>query len=358
MINIKPLLYNGYELPDGAKVLTRVERAYFTEVYSLDNNKFLYVFLKQKVEDIPSERIKTELINVRVGSESYIGLVRDENSGQIIVDFQERLGDLYGFDAVAGMDRLKATLYEEVIEPIQNPEKFKRFKLSIPNGILFFGPPGCGKTFIVRKLAEEIGYHFVELKHSDVGSMYMHETASKIAKHFESAKAHAPAILFIDEISGLVPKRESIDASHQYKEEEVNEFLMQLEHAAAEGVLVVGATNYPDRIDSAILRSGRMDKRIYISPPDHEARKLLFKIYLTGRPYDKSTDFEKLATLTDGYVSSDIELIVTQAARLAVNGDNDIIDQEELETAIKSVSASLPPEEIERYEQFKSMERW
>lgn len=357
-MNTKPLLYNGYKLPDGSTVQHHVERVYFTEVYQLDNDRYLYVFLKQKIEDVASERIKSELLTIRVGSETYLGLVFDEFNEQFIADFQDRLKDLRGFDAVAGMERLKATLYEEVIEPIQNPEKFQRFKLSIPNGILFFGPPGCGKTFIVRKLAEEIGYHFVELKHSDVGSMYIHETASKISKHFESARAHAPAILFIDEISGLVPKRENIGETNQYKEEEVNEFLMQLEHAAADGVLVVGATNYPDRIDSAILRSGRMDKRIYISPPDFNARVSLFKIYLTGRPFQRDIDFEKLAKLTEGYVSSDVELVVTQAARLAVNGENETIDELELTTAIKAVSPSLTQEEISKYEQFKNIERW
>lgn len=357
-MNTKPLLPNGYKLPDGTMVQQRIERVYFTEVYQLDNGKYLYVFLKQKVEDVVSERIRSELLTIHIGSENYIGLVFDKFNEQFIADFQDRLSVLRGFDAVAGMERLKATLYEEVIEPIQNPEKFQRFKVSIPNGILFFGPPGCGKTFIVRKLAEEIGYHFVELKHSDVGSMYVHETSSKIAKHFEAARAHSPAILFVDEISGLVPKRENIGSTNQYKEEEVDEFLMQLEHAAADGVLVVGATNYPDRIDSAILRSGRMDKRIYIPPPDFKARVSLYKIYLTGRPYQQDIDFEKMAKLTEGYVSSDIELIVTQAARLAINGDNDTIDQKELEAAINSVKPSLTPEEIARYERFKSLERW
>ncbi len=357
-MNTKPLLYNGYKLPDGVIVQKRIERAFFIEVYQLDNGRYLYLFLKQSLEDISSERTKSKLITLHIGTKSYLGLVHDEFSEKHLADFQDSLSELRGFDAVAGMEKLKSVLYEEVIEPIQNPEKFQRFKLSIPNGILFFGPPGCGKTFIVRKLAEEIGYNFVELKHSDIGSMYVHETASKIAKHFESARANSPSILFVDEISGLVPKRENIGSSNQYKEEEVNEFLMQLEHAASDGILVVGATNYPDRIDSAILRSGRMDKRIYLPPPDYPARVLLFKIYLVGRPFSEDIDFEELANLTEGYVSSDIELVVTQAARLAVNGENDIIDEDELKQAIVTVKPSLTPEEIARYEQFKTMERW
>ena len=358
MTSSRPLLYNGYKLPDGSVIAQRIERVYFTEIYQLDSGRYLYVLLKQKIEDVASERVKSELITIHVGSETYIGLVYDELNEQFIADFQDRLKDLRGFDAVAGMEELKRSLYNEVIGPLKNPERYQKFKLSIPNGIMLFGPPGCGKTFIARKLAEEIGYYFVELKHSDVGSMYIHETASKIAKQFESARIHAPSVLFIDEISGLVPKRDSLGVTSQYREEEVNEFLMQLEHAASEGILVLGATNYPAKIDNAILRSGRMDKIVYISPPDLEARQLLFKIQLAGRPYDEGIDFASLAKSTEGYVSSDIELVVTKAARSAVEQESEHITEKVLKNAIDQIRPSLTGEEIAAYEQYKNLERW
>lgn len=358
MTNSKPLLYNGYKLPDGSVVIQREEKVFFTEVYKLDNDKYLYVFLKQRIEDIPSERLKSQLIKITIGIESYIGFVSDQFNEQLVSDFQKKMSSLTGFDAVAGMEELKILLTNEVIEPLQNPEKFQKFKVSIPNGILLFGPPGCGKTFIVRKLAEELGYYFVEVKHSDVGSMYIHETSSKIAKQFENARAHAPAILFVDEISALVPKRDSLDSTSQYKEEEVDEFLMQLEHASDQHILVVGATNYPDRIDPAIRRSGRMDKILFVPPPDLVAREQLFKIYLTGRPFDDSINFKKLAEKTDGYVSSDIELIVTQAARLAVSKDSPKIDEKILESAMAQSKPSLTRQEISDYEKYKNLERW
>jgi transitional endoplasmic reticulum ATPase len=357
MTNLKPLLYNGYKLPDGSVIVGREERIYFTEVYKLDNNKYLYLFLKQKIEDIPSVRLKSQLITIRIGAEIYIGLVSDQFNAQFVSDFQHKMSNLTGFDAVAGMEELKTMLTNEVIEPLQHPEKFQKFKLSIPNGVLLFGPPGCGKTFIVRKLAEELGYFFVEIKHSDVGSMYIHETSSKIAKQFENARAHAPAILFIDEISALVPKRDLLDSTSQYKEEEVDEFLMQLEHASDQNILVVGATNFPNKIDPAIRRSGRMDKIIFVPPPDLVAREQLLRIYLTGRPFDNSIDFKKLAKKTDGYVSSDIELIVTQAARLALSNDLPKIDEKILEAAITQSSPSLTQEEISDYEKYKNLER-
>ena len=114
------------------------------------------------------------------------------------------------------MGKLKSDLLEDVIKPLQYPEKYEKFKLSIPNGILLFGPPGCGKTFIVRKLAEELGYNFVEVKHSDIASSYIHGTVGKVGRLFDMAKAKAPSIIFIDEIEGLIPKRESIGSEFQH----------------------------------------------------------------------------------------------------------------------------------------------
>jgi transitional endoplasmic reticulum ATPase len=132
---------------------------------------------------------------------------------------------------------------------------------------------------------------------------------------------------------------------------------MQLEHASDQNILVVGSTNFPNKIDPAIRRSGRMDKIIFVPPPDLVAREQLLRIYLTGRPFDNSIDFNKLAKKTDGYVSSDIELIVTQAARLALSNDLPKIDEKILEAAIAQSSPSLTQEEISDYEKYRNLER-
>jgi transitional endoplasmic reticulum ATPase len=156
----------------------------------------------------------------------------------------------------------------------------------------------------------------------------------------------------------LIPKREELSSSADIKKEEINEFLLQLNNAGANKILVVGATNRPHMIDSAIMRSGRMDKRIFVPPPDFDARRDLFKICLAGRPYAKDIDFEKLAQMTENYVSSDIELIVTESARLAVMQDKNMIDEEMLAESVRKFTPSISPDEIKYYEQFRSLERW
>lgn len=333
----KPILHNGFEIKEGIKIKNRIDKVFFTEIYELDNGSFFYLFLELKPNEIIDRRGKYELTRVSWGGKEWLGVIVPEYSNQFLSNVIEELTTLRGFDNIAGMQDLKQLLIAEVINPLRDPEKFKKFKVSIPNGILLYGPPGCGKTFIVRKLAEELGYNFFEIKHSDLATPFIHGSVGNIGKVFETAKQNSPAIIFFDEISGLVPDRQRLSDSSSHKEEEVNEFLVQLNDAADNHILVVGATNYIDRIDPAVLRPGRMDKKIYVPPPDLEARTELFRLGLTGRPHDKNIDFRHLAEITEGYSSADIiEGIVETAARLAANQDKASIDQAQVEGEIKN----------------------
>ena len=140
--------------------------------------------------------------------------------------------------------------------------------------------------------------------------------------------------------------------------EEINEFLLHLNNAGDQGVLVVGATNRPHMIDTAILRAGRMDKRIFVPPPDFEARRDLFQMCLRGRPSADRIDTDKLARLTENYVSVDIELIVNEAARAAIKTNSDVIDEGLLEDTIARVTPSVSAQEIASYIGFAGIERW
>jgi transitional endoplasmic reticulum ATPase len=256
-----------------------------------------------------------------------------------------------GFDLIAGMDELKELLYQDIILPLNDKELYEQYKVSIPNGMLLYGPPGCGKTFVAQKFAEEISYNYVELKPSDIASIYVHGTQEKIAQLFTEAKEKAPTIIFIDEVDAILPNREG-NLSQSYASE-VNEFLAQMTECHQVGIFIIAATNRPEKIDPAILRTGRIDKVIYLAPPDLIGRKEMFKLHLKDRPTDKSIDIEKLAELTNFYVSSDIKYLVNEASRNALK-ERTRIKQEHLEEVIKSNPPSISERQLKKYETFRN----
>ena len=220
-----------------------------------------------------------------------------------------------GFTDVAGMQELKQMILDDIIRVIQNPEESRKYGLSLPNGMLLYGPPGCGKTFFAKKMAEEAGFNFVVKSPSDLKSKWVNATQENIAAMFREAEENSPTVIFIDEINELLPRRDS-DA-HEMSRSAVNEMLAQMDRTGERGIFVIGATNMPNAIDEAMLRAGRLERKYYIGPPDKETRKALFEINLKDRYLDIGIDYDKLAELTDGYVSADIRLIVDDAARAA-----------------------------------------
>ncbi|MFB6306094.1 MAG: AAA family ATPase [Flavobacteriales bacterium] len=256
-----------------------------------------------------------------------------------------------GFNDIAGMDELKETLYHDVIRALEEKELYEEYGLTIPNGMLLYGPPGCGKSFFAQKLAEEVGYNYVEVKPSELASIYVHGSQEKIGQLFDEARKNAPTILNFDEFDALVPNRESHAGNNQSGE--VNEFLAQLNNSGKEGVFVIASTNQPGLIDPAVLRAGRIDKIFFIPPPDFKARKEMFKLLLEKRPLDFGVDFDLLAEKTDNYVSIDIEHLVNEAARKALR-DKSKITQQILQNTIDNTKPSVKVSEIKRYEQIKA----
>ena len=257
-----------------------------------------------------------------------------------------------GFSAIAGMEELKAQLREEVIEPLHHPEEYKRYGVTIPNGMLLYGPPGCGKTFFAKHFAEEVGFNFMCITPAALKSKYVNATQENIAKMFLEAEEKAPTIIFIDEINELVPNRES--GVHEMSRSAVNEMLAQMDRTGEKGIFIIGATNYPHTIDPAILRAGRLDRKYYIGAPDKEARKALFELYLKSRPYDFGLDYDELAMLTESYVSADIQLIVNDASRAALKLHSRIT-MDLLRAAIKDIRPSLSVSELEKYQEIKAL---
>lgn len=256
-----------------------------------------------------------------------------------------------GFDQVAGLGSLKETLKNDVIDALNNPEKYREYGLTIPNGLLLYGPPGCGKTFIAEKLAEEISFNFIFIKPSDLGSIYVHGGKGKIGELFKNARENAPSIIFLDEIDAFLPERDG-GMNHNYSSE-VNEFLAQMTNCSEKGVMVIGATNMPQKIDKAIMRRGRIDKVVYVPQPDKSARSKIFELELKGRPLGLGINYDKLGLNTKGFVASDIVFIVDEAARYALR-NNQKIEQQTLEAMIIETRPSLPASEIKKYERIKA----
>lgn len=257
-----------------------------------------------------------------------------------------------GFSAIAGMQELKNLVKAEVIDAINQREEYERYGVTIPNGMLLYGPPGCGKTFFAKQLAAEVGFNFMVKKPSDLQSRWVNATQENIAAMFKEAEENAPTIIFLDEMNELTPNRDSGNV-HQMHLSAVNELLANMDRLGEKGIFVIGATNYPHLMDPAILRSGRLDKKFYVAPPDYEARKAMFEMLLKKRPYDFGLDYDKLAKLTENYVFSDLTLIINDASRKALMTKSKIT-MAILEDTIANTKSSLSARDIEKYNKIKT----
>lgn len=263
-----------------------------------------------------------------------------------------------GFGDIAGMDELKLMVKEGFINVLQNRDCAKAYGLKPPS-MLFYGPPGCGKTFFAEKMAEEAGVNFMKIVPDDIACTWLHGTQKKIGEVFKKAAKEAPTLLFFDEFDAMVPCRSEHDANQHYNSE-VNEFLCHLNNASDKGVYVLAATNHPELIDKAVLRTGRIDEMIYIDMPDAAARKSLFALALGKLPVDGDIDMDSLAALTQGYNCSDISYIVKSAARKKFNesilrqdGSRCGITQSLLEEIIVNRNPSVTGKELRQYERVR-----
>lgn len=252
-----------------------------------------------------------------------------------------------GFQSIAGMQELKETIKLDVIDALNEKERYAEYGLTIPNGMLLYGPPGCGKTFFAEKMAEEIGFNFYQIKPSDIQSKWVNASQENIKHLFDEARKSAPSIIFIDELDALVPNRDDSGVNHM-NTSAVNEFLAQMNNSGDDGVFIIGATNRPNAIDPAILRAGRLDKHVYLPPPDFAARESMFKLYLEKRPTEVGLDYAELAAATENYVSSDIKFLCDEASRMALRSKSRITKEILMET-IKTNKPSISLSELNSY---------
>ncbi len=244
------------------------------------------------------------------------------------------------FADVGGMDELIETLRHKVVRPLEDPESFERYGLGVVNGVLLHGPPGCGKTYVAGALAGELGHPFLSVTPADLTSKYMGEPAQNVADLFAIAGANAPCTLFIDEIDGIGGTRDADGGMNASERQMVNQLLSELEDLP-DDVVVLGATNLVDDVDSAIRRSGRFDERIEVPPPDAPARREILRIHLADRPHVEDLALSAAVEATAGYAASDLELLADDAARRALRQEAPI-DEEHLAAAVEDVDTSIP----------------
>jgi transitional endoplasmic reticulum ATPase len=321
----------------------------------VDFDESILPILKKSLAQNPDERFQSanEFIQVLKGEVRIENINRhnkilSEGTTEKTIPVRKAKGK--GFEAIAGMQELKEQMKVDVIDALNNPEEYAKYGISIPNGMLLYGPPGCGKTFFAKHFAEEVGFNYIEITPSALKSRYVNATQENIAKMFKEAEEKAPTIIFIDEINELLPNRDS--NIHEMYKSAVNEMLAQMDRTGEKGIFIIGATNYPNMIDPAMLRSGRLEKKFYLPPPDFEARKGLFKMYLENKPLDFGIDYDKLAILTENYVSSDIDFLAKEAARTALKSKSRIT-MLILENTIRVTKPSVSSEELKKYKDIK-----
>lgn len=217
------------------------------------------------------------------------------------------------FSYVGGLDDVKNEIRKVIVYPFQHPEIYEHYRKKIGEGILMYGPPGCGKTFIAKAAAGECGASFITLKVGEILSKWLGESEKNVKTAFEAAKKHQPSILFFDEIDAIGGKRdETTDAAKRV----VNALLVELDGVTTtkDKRLVLAATNAPWDVDPALRRPGRFSKLLFLPPPDLESRKQIFKLGTKDRPLEADLDFDELAERTDGYSSADVIQICDEAA--------------------------------------------
>ncbi|MDW5298648.1 MAG: AAA family ATPase [Sedimentibacter sp.] len=244
-----------------------------------------------------------------------------------------------GFDDVAGLDEIKEDLLD-VIDFLNNEDKYRLMDARVPRGILLYGPPGTGKTLIAKAIAGEARATFIYSSGSEFVEKYVGVGAKRVRMIFERARKEAPSIIFIDEIDALGAKRNS--ESNNEKDQTLNQLLIELDgFNNVSNVIVVAATNRMDLLDEALLRPGRFDRKIYVGNPNFYSRLKILEVHTKNKPLDKKVLLKDIATKTHGFSGAQLANIANEAALKAIKDKAKKINNENFEFAIEKVAAGL-----------------
>ncbi|MFO7968187.1 MAG: CDC48 family AAA ATPase [Archaeoglobaceae archaeon] len=304
--------------------------------------------------DLENEEVPTEVLDsIRVTMDDFKESLKEiEPSAlrEVVVEVP-----MVSWENVGGLDDVKREVVETVEWPLRYPEKFKKFDIRPPRGVLLYGPPGTGKTLIAKAVANETNANFITVKGSELLSKWLGESEKAVREIFKKAKQVSPCIVFFDELDATAQTRGTGESSRAV-ERVVNQLLIEIDGLEElEDVMIVGATNRPDILDKALLRPGRFDRLVFVRAPGRTSRKAIINVHLKGMPVAEDVDLEELADITEGYVGADIEAVAREAVMLAFRED---IDTEEIEMrhfmdSLKKVRPSVDESIINFYGSFE-----
>ena len=243
------------------------------------------------------------------------------------------------FSDVAGADEEKEEL-EDVVDFLKNPKKYTALGAKIPKGVILVGPPGTGKTLLARAVAGEANVPFFTISGSDFMELFVGVGASRVRDLFENAKKAKPCIVFIDEIDAVGRQRGAgLGGGNDEREQTLNQLLVQMDgFEENEGIIVMAATNRVDILDPALLRPGRFDRRINISPPDIKGREEILKVHARNKHFEKDISFKTIARITSGFTGAELENLLNEAAILVAKENRSLINEEDIQKSIMKVS--------------------
>ena len=253
---------------------------------------------------------------------------------------------------VGGIGTLRQEIVESVEWPLKRPAKFEEMGIRPPRGVLLYGPPGTGKTLIARAVAKETKANFISVKGPQLLSKWVGESEKAVREVFKKARQVSPAIVFFDELDAIAPMR-GMEEGHRTSERVVNQLLAELDGLETlKDVVVIAATNRPDIIDPALLRSGRFDRLLFVGPPDRAGRLEILKIHTRKTPNGDDVSLEELAELTESYVGSDLESLCREAVMLALREDPEAeeVEMRHYREALKRVRPSFEENMVRYYE--------
>ncbi len=298
-------------------------------------------------EEIPQDVLE----QLEVTNDDFLGALREIQPTAVREVFIE-IPNVRWSD-IGGLQEVKDTLIEVVEWPLKRPETFTRLGISPPKGVLIYGPPGAGKTLLARAVATESEANFISVKGPELLSKWVGESEKAVREIFRKARTAAPAIIFFDEIDAIAPTRGRSAGDSHVTERVISQLLTEMDGLESmKDVIVLAATNRPELIDRALLRTGRFDRFVYVPAPDKKSREKIFEIYTKNMPLDEDVVIKKLVEMTEYFVGGDVEALCREAGMRALreNMDAEIVSMKHFNDAMKTLHASVTPQILENYE--------